>query len=164
MTERRPQGITTGDWIERQIREAEARGEFADLPGAGKPLDLKPTSDYDYVAKVARREQLDSLAFLPASLRLAKEVEDLQDRVRREPTEARVRAVVEELNRQIREEIPKPQVGPPLRVRPVNVDAVVDAWRAEREARAAELAAAAPTPSFREEPKRRSLFRRRGPS
>jgi len=29
-------------WIEQQIREAQARGEFDDLPGKGKPLDLTP--------------------------------------------------------------------------------------------------------------------------
>jgi DnaJ family protein C protein 28 len=27
-------------WIEQQIREAQERGEFDDLPGKGKPLDL----------------------------------------------------------------------------------------------------------------------------
>ena len=163
MTQRRPQGMNTGDWIERQIREAEQRGDFADLPGAGKPLDLsRPTGELDYVAKVAKREQLDPLAFLPPSLRLAKEVEDLQERVRREPTEARVRGIVEELNRQIREEIPKPQVGPPLRVRPVDVDAIVEVWSAERAARLAELAATTPPVAAVDKPKCRRLFRRAG--
>ena len=30
------------DWIDQQIREAQERGEFDDLPGMGKPLDLTP--------------------------------------------------------------------------------------------------------------------------
>ena len=165
MTDRRPPGISTGDWIERRIREAEARGEFADLPGAGKPLDLtRPGTDLDYVAKVAKREQLSPLAFLPPSLRLARELEDLPDTVRALPTEARVRAAVEDLNRRIREEIPKPQVGPPLRARPVDVDDVVRRWATERQqladaaaARAVERAAAEPAARTQ-----RRWFRRRG--
>ena len=41
MTERK--GPTDWEsWIEQQIREAQARGEFDDLPGKGKPLDLTP--------------------------------------------------------------------------------------------------------------------------
>ena len=41
MTERK--GPTDWEsWIDQQIREAQARGEFDDLPGKGKPLDLTP--------------------------------------------------------------------------------------------------------------------------
>ena len=29
-------------WIDQQIREAQERGEFDNLPGKGKPLDLAP--------------------------------------------------------------------------------------------------------------------------
>jgi DnaJ family protein C protein 28 len=29
-------------WIDQQIREAQERGEFDDLPGKGRPLDLTP--------------------------------------------------------------------------------------------------------------------------
>ena len=29
-------------WIDQQIREAEARGDFRNLPGKGKPLNLEP--------------------------------------------------------------------------------------------------------------------------
>ena len=35
MTERKPPGVSWESWIDRQIREAEERGAFADLPGAG---------------------------------------------------------------------------------------------------------------------------------
>jgi hypothetical protein len=38
MTEREPPGMRCEDWIERQIREAQERGAFDDLPGAGKPI------------------------------------------------------------------------------------------------------------------------------
>src|SRR6266852_4439643 len=47
-----PQAPATGkyrgkrffDYVEAQIQEAQARGEFDNLPGSGKPLDLDSTS------------------------------------------------------------------------------------------------------------------------
>jgi hypothetical protein len=39
MTERKPPGAGFGTWVERQIRAATERGEFDNLPGAGKPID-----------------------------------------------------------------------------------------------------------------------------
>ena len=36
MTERKPPGVSFESWTDRQIREAEARGEFAELPDAGR--------------------------------------------------------------------------------------------------------------------------------
>ncbi|GAT83553.1 molecular chaperone DnaJ [Streptomyces sp. F-3] len=38
MTERKPPGIPFESWVDRQIREAQQRGEFDRLPGAGRPL------------------------------------------------------------------------------------------------------------------------------
>jgi hypothetical protein len=38
MTERKPPGRSFTSWIDQQINEAEERGSFDNLPGAGKPL------------------------------------------------------------------------------------------------------------------------------
>jgi hypothetical protein len=38
MTARKPPGVGWESWIDKQIREAEERGEFEDLPGAGQPI------------------------------------------------------------------------------------------------------------------------------
>ena len=38
MTERKPREISFTSWIDRQINEAQERGDFDNLPGAGKPL------------------------------------------------------------------------------------------------------------------------------
>jgi hypothetical protein len=38
-------------WIDRQIREATERGEFDNLPGAGKPLKLRYPNDPDWWIK-----------------------------------------------------------------------------------------------------------------
>ena len=46
MTERKPPGVGFETWVERQIREATERGEFDNLPGAGKPVaDLDKPHD-----------------------------------------------------------------------------------------------------------------------
>ena len=136
MTERKPAGMTPGDWIDAQIREAQERGLFDDLPGAGKPIPdlLAPDTELDYVAKVVRREGLEVTAFLPPALALAKEVEDLPERLRSVRSEAGVREVVEDLNARIVKAIRAPQQGPPVRVRQVDVDEVVAAWWATRKA------------------------------
>ena len=42
MTERKPQSMSFTSWIDQQIADAEKRGVFDNLPGAGKPLNLKP--------------------------------------------------------------------------------------------------------------------------
>jgi hypothetical protein len=63
VTERRPAGMPFGSWVERQIREAQERGEFDDLPGAGKPLPGL-TRDYDemwWLRQLAEREHVSTL-------------------------------------------------------------------------------------------------------
>jgi hypothetical protein len=131
MTDRKPPDASFTDWVEHQIREAQKAGKFDNLAGAGKPLpdiDRRWTTD-DWIVQLAKRENLDVLAMLPASLALPKELEDLPDRLAKERSESRVVKIVEDLNRRIREEHRRPQSGPPLRARPVDVERVVEAWR-----------------------------------
>jgi hypothetical protein len=131
MTDRKPPDASFTDWVEHQIREAQKAGKFDNLAGAGKPLpdiDRRWTTD-DWIVQLAKRENLDVLAMLPASLALPKELEDLPDRLVKERSESRVVKIVEDLNRRIREEHRRPQSGPPLRARPVDVERVVEAWR-----------------------------------
>ena len=158
MTERRPPGTSTGDWIESQIRAAQEAGAFDDLPGMGKPIpDLHvPETELDYAAKLARREGLDLSAMLPPGLALAKEVEDLPERLRALPSEARVRDAVADLNTRILAAIRGPQIGPPVRTRPLDVEAVVEQWRATRPVRTT-----VPAPAVAPEPVRRRWLRRR---
>ena len=69
--------------IERQIREAQERGEFDNLPGAGKPLPGRgePYDENWWIKDLVRREELAGVA--PTSLRIRKEVEELMDTVTR---------------------------------------------------------------------------------
>jgi hypothetical protein len=131
MTDRKPPDASFTDWVEYRIREGQKAGKFDNLAGAGKPLpDIdRPRNEYDWVRQLAQRENLDMLALLPPALALAKELEDLPERLARERSEPRVVAIVEDLNGRIREAHRRPQDGPPLRAMPVDVERVVGAWR-----------------------------------
>jgi hypothetical protein len=138
MTERKPPGVGLGTWVERQIREATERGEFDNLPGAGKPIaDLdkagKPIADLDkphdelwWVKDKLRREQL---SYLPPTMALRKEAEDALLAASRAGSEAQVRRIVAEINRKIVDGNRKAASGPPPNLMPFDVERVVRAWR-----------------------------------
>ncbi|MGH3878906.1 MAG: DUF1992 domain-containing protein [Actinophytocola sp.] len=132
MTERKPVKMPFGDWVDRQIRAAEERGEFDDLPGRGKPLPRRTGDVMEWVAEKLRAENTDTKALLPPSLVLRKELEDLPERLAGVRSEAKVRAIVTDLNARIKREILIPSGGPPLLVRPVDVEAAVVRWREGR--------------------------------
>ena len=114
------------NWIDRQIREAMERGEFDNLPGAGKPLELDASEDWWIKAKI-KAENLD--AVLPGPLALRREVEGITDAVADCRSEAEVRERCEALNERIRDYYRRPETGRRIIVRLVDVDAVVAGWR-----------------------------------
>jgi hypothetical protein len=129
MTERKPAGMRFETWIDKQIRDAQDRGEFDDLPGKGKPirgLD-EPPDELWWVKSMLQRE---GVSVTPPSLALRKEVHDLQERLAPVRDEAEVRRIVEDLNARIREINRKPGDGPPTTVSPLDVDEVVARWQA----------------------------------
>jgi hypothetical protein len=120
--------------IDRQIREAQERGEFDNLPGAGKPLPgFGQGYDEDWWLKeFVRRENITGV--LPASLALRKEVEDVLETVAKKRTESAVREVVADLNRRIALAQRGLVDGPPVVLSTVDADHVVRAWRTSRAA------------------------------
>ncbi|MDT4926056.1 MAG: hypothetical protein QOG01_3769 [Pseudonocardiales bacterium] len=134
MTSRKPPSVSFPSWVEHQIRAAQAAGAFENLPGAGKPIpDLdRPQPELAWVAGYLKRENVDVGDVLPPALALAKEVETLPQRLQRERSELRVRTLLQDLNDRIARAHAGPQVGPPLRVRAVDVEAAVAQWRAVR--------------------------------
>ena len=132
MTARKPPGMPVEDWVERQIRTAQERGDFDNLPGAGKPIPKRPGGTLEWVAQKLREENVDTTALLPPSLALAKERAELPERLAGERSEAAVREIVADFNARIVKAVREPQAGPPLRVGPVNVEEAVEAWRASR--------------------------------
>jgi hypothetical protein len=163
MTERKPQGMSFGSWIDQQIADAERRGVFDNLPGAGKPLELKPEAGADYgqawMLDYARREGVPPEEFLPTPLRLRREIERLAEAVGEMGSEQEVRETVGDLNRRILEwrRIP---VGPPIFVRLVDKDEMVQRWRAAQAAKRSQPAQPAHAPAPETRHGRRRWWRR----
>jgi hypothetical protein len=131
MTERKPPGVSFQTWVERRIREATERGEFDNLPGAGKPIaDLdKPHDELWWVRQKLRRE---NLTYLPASIALRKEAEGALLAAARAGSEQEVRRIVADINAKIIEGNRKAASGPPLNLVPFDVERVVRGWRERR--------------------------------
>ncbi|WP_089010050.1 DnaJ family domain-containing protein [Micromonospora viridifaciens] len=142
--------MTTG-WeaaVEAQIRSAQERGEFDNLPGAGKPIpgrDL-PYDESWWIKSFLERERIPGDLLLPTPLQLRRRVERLPGELRDLPTEESVRAVIAALNREIVDFLRAPS-GPRVVVRPVNVEETVRRWREERERAAAERVASVADPT-----------------
>lgn len=121
-------------WVDLQVRRAMERGDFDDLPGAGKPIEgLGAEHDPDWwLKKLVERERI---AVLPPSVQLRKEDAELDARLDEYAAESQVRAHVEDFNeRVIRARYQLPE-GPPLVTMPRDVEATVEAWRERRAAR-----------------------------
>jgi DnaJ-like protein len=131
MTERKPPGVGFQTWVERRIREATERGEFDNLPGAGKPIaDLdEPHDELWWIKRKLRREQL---SYLPPTLALRKEAEDALVAASQAGSEGQVRRIVAEINRKILEGNRKAASGPPLNLAPLQVERVLRSWHARQ--------------------------------
>ena len=128
MTTRKPRAVSFETWVERQVREAQERGAFDSLPGAGRPIPAQTYDEGSWIRDKARREQLPVAAMLPPGLALRKEVEDLPAVLSRLRSEPRVRAVLLDLAARIDAWNRGPQ-EPPVYVRRLDVDAQLQAWR-----------------------------------
>lgn len=139
MTERKPADLAFESWVDRQVREATERGDFDDLPGAGKPLPglHRAYEEQWWIKDFVQREGLSAEELLPTPLRLRKEIERLPDEIRELPTEQVVREVVNNLNRRIVAWLRAP-TEPRVRITPVDADDVVEQWRAQRRRQLAE--------------------------
>jgi Domain of unknown function (DUF1992) len=131
MTDRKPPGVSFETWVERRIREATERGEFDNLPGAGKPIpDLdKPHDELWWVREKLRREDF---AYLPPTIALRKEAEEALQAAAEAASEAEVRRIVADINAKIVEGNRKAASGPPLNLTPFDVERVLRDWRRRR--------------------------------
>ncbi|MEU4544967.1 DUF1992 domain-containing protein [Nonomuraea dietziae] len=115
--------------IDRQIREAQERGEFDNLPGAGKPLpDRNEIADELWWVKRKLAEENLSMP-LPPTLALRKEAQAALAQAREATKEAEVRRILEEINEKIVEGNRKAMSGPPLNLMPYDIEEFLDEWR-----------------------------------
>jgi hypothetical protein len=132
VSERKPPGVPFENWVDRQIREAMERGEFDDLPGAGKPI---PGLDrpYDEMWWIKQKVRAEGLSMpLPPTLQLRKDAEEALRLAEGARTEAELRRIVGEINARIREAIRTGLSGPPLNLVPYDVERLVARWRERR--------------------------------
>jgi hypothetical protein len=131
VTERKPSSETFESFAERKIREAQAQGQFDSLPGFGKPIpDLDGPDDENWWIKNKLRQE--GLVILPPILEARRDVEKTLEAVQSMHSEHQVRLAIEALNERIRAAHFSPAGGPSDGVRPVDLEAIVAKWRAEK--------------------------------
>ncbi|MDN3309367.1 DUF1992 domain-containing protein [Microbacterium oryzae] len=146
-------------YVEMVIQQAMRRGEFDDLPGAGRPLEgLGESHDPDWwIRRKIEREGLTGLG--PPALQLRSEHAGLAQTLDTMSREQDVREHLDDFNRRVKLARMQLLGGPPVVTPLVDIDAEVAGWAARREERRqAARAVAAPEQT----PRRRRLRRRRG--
>ncbi|OIJ24505.1 J-domain-containing protein [Nocardioides luteus] len=142
-------------WVDLQVQQAIQRGEFDNLPGAGRPIkNLDRDHDPDWwVKQLIEREQI---VLLPRSVQLRKDDAELDDLLDTQTTEDGARRIIEEFNERVIAARYGAPEGPPLITMPRDVDATLEAWRERRAARVE----AAKNVRREQTPRRRRWWRR----
>ena len=127
-------------YVETAIQQAIRRGDFDNLPGAGKPLQgLSDHHDPDWwIKRKIESEKITGLG--PPALTLRVESAELAERLDELRREDDVREVIEDFNRRVIEARRQLLGGPPVVTPTRDVDAEVRAWRERRAERMAEAA------------------------
>jgi hypothetical protein len=127
MTGRKPPGMTWETWIDRQIRDAQERGEFDDNSLTGKPIPSldRPRHEDWWTNQLIQRE---GIALLPKTLQVRKELDQALADIAAADTEVQVREIVSRINARIREVNGKAASGPPSNMMPLDVERVVATW------------------------------------
>ncbi len=126
-------------WVDVEIEQAQRRGDFDNLPGAGKPLKNLDQDDPDWwVKSLIEREKLDMSAALPTVMALRQERRGFPESLAGISDEVAVRERLEDYNARVIEDRRKPVVGAnsPAIAGRVDVDEMLEQWRQLREDRA----------------------------
>src|SRR5689334_17096244 len=85
------------EYVDLSIKQAMERGDFDDLPGAGKPIKgLGTQHDPNWwVKQLIEREKITGV--LPPALQLRKDDAELEDKLDRHTAESEVRRELEEI-------------------------------------------------------------------
>ncbi|WP_435737820.1 DUF1992 domain-containing protein [Cellulosimicrobium sp. PMB13] len=131
-TPRRVRPEDRAQYVDVVIDQAIRRGEFDDLPLAGKPIPgLTGRHDPDWWLKsVIERERLTGLG--PPAMLLKAEDHGLDDRLDQELDEKVVRELLEDFNARVVDARRQLLGGPPVVTPTRDVEAEVVRWRARR--------------------------------
>lgn len=122
-------------WIEKQIQEALERGEFDNLPGAGRPLKLADSNDPDWwVKSKMAKENLETADLVPPVIALRREAQSYPAALVEFSREQDVREVLRDYNQRVIDDIRSPKFGPtiPVVAPRLDIDAMVEQWRVLR--------------------------------
>ncbi len=132
------------NWVEHSIRQAQRRGDFDNLPGAGKPLAaLEHPNDPDWwLRSLIQREKIDLSAALPGPMALRRERATYPEALAEISDEDRVRAILLDFNERVLADRRRPvaTVSSPVVAGRVDVDDMVLRWRKLRAERVVESA------------------------
>ncbi len=131
MAEGQRPGEALEEYVERQIREAQARGEFDRLEGAGRPLPFvdKPHDPMDWWR---RKLEAEKLSVVPEPIAVHREAEEVLASLDRISSERVVRERLQALDARIRKLNRTVAEGPPTDLAPLDVEACVARWRGRR--------------------------------
>ena len=146
-----------GTWVDLQVRQAIDRGDFRDLPGYGKPLQLTGENDPDWWVK--RLVEREKVVVVPPSVQLRRDDAELDARLDAMATETEVRREVADFNARVKWALYRPPEGPPVVTGRRDPDREVERWRARQRQRV-EAARVAREQQSSEQPRRRGLLRR----
>ncbi len=120
-------------WVEHSIKAAQRRGDFDNLPGAGKPLpSLEGPGETDWWLRgLVQREKLDLTAALPGPMALRRERSAYPESLVDVADEARVRELLLDFNERVLADRRRPvaTVHSPVVVGRVDVEDMVNRWR-----------------------------------
>ncbi|MGO2584842.1 J-domain-containing protein [Brachybacterium tyrofermentans] len=149
--------------VQSELEQAIARGDFDDLPGAGKPLDLPASPDPDWwIRQRLAEDDVDRDALLPVVMLLRREYERRDDTLVELPNEQSVREFATEFTQRVHDDR---RANPLARVMAPEMDPddAVERWRELRAATADREPARAETAVEGRRPRRRWWpFGRRG--
>ena len=121
-------------WVDLEVQRAISRGDFDDLPGAGRPIDdLGDEHDPDWWLK--RLIERERISVLPPALALRTEDARLTDELDALGSAEQVREAVEDFNERVVEARRQLQGGPPVVTPLRDVEEEVSAWRERAEER-----------------------------
>lgn len=133
MTQRLPKGADPQEVAEQRLDAAAARGELQVRSAwHGRPLDLSDANDPDWWVK--RRLRDEQLVSLPPALQLRRDRDDLLAGLDAMHSEVHVREALGKLDGRIRYALGHAIPGPPSTLLPLDLDALVEQWRARRPA------------------------------
>lgn len=125
----KPEGVSWESFAEYLIQQAQAKGEFDQLPGFGKPIPGLEADTLDENWWIRDKLRRENLSVLPPSLQIRVDMQQTISKVWGMTTEKEVRECITQLNQRIAT-ANRSLEQPPSTVMPVDLEEIVARWKA----------------------------------